>query len=83
VMNSKSRREADDALTAFRFAVQTSPDLISDDADALVRNVTQRVEKAFPPAQGSGIAGALQGKLSSKAVKMPASLAEVGLYEDR
>ncbi len=66
VTNSKNRKEAEDALTAFRVAVQMSPDLIPDDADALIQKVTSRVERAFPEGKSSGIAGALRGKLSNR-----------------
>jgi hypothetical protein len=39
---------AEDALTAFRLAVLTCPDLIPADADRLVEKVRERMKKAFP-----------------------------------
>lgn len=39
---------AEDALTAFRLAVLTCPDLIPADADKLIQKVTDRVSKTFP-----------------------------------
>jgi hypothetical protein len=81
-IKSNNVQVATDALTAFRLAVLTSPDLIPADADLLVAKAAAQVNKAFPhAAPASGIARALGSTLSSKAGGEASTLAELKLYD--
>jgi hypothetical protein len=82
-IRSNNHQVATDALTAFRLAALTSPDLIPEDADRLVEKATAQVNKAFPPAPSStaGLAAALKGTLTSKVTEEAKNLAALKLYE--
>ncbi len=79
-IKSNNLQVATDALTAFRLAALTSPDLIPADADQLIAKATAQVDKAFPK-HAPGIAGAIGGTLSSKTVGVASTLAELKLYD--
>jgi hypothetical protein len=82
-INTNNLEVATNALTAFRLAVLTSPDLIPTDADLLVAKATAKVNKAFEPAAmpASGITAALRDTLSSKTASNDETLAGLRLYE--
>jgi hypothetical protein len=83
-IRSNNRQVVDDALTAFRLAVLTSPDLIPADSDVLVAKATEKVNKAFESAapRRGGVVGALRGTLSG-ARHESETLADLGLYDGR
>jgi hypothetical protein len=79
-IKSNNLQVATDALTAFRLAVLTSPDLIPADADQLVAEATAQVNRVFSK-PAPGIAGALGSTLSSKTLGAASTLAELKLYD--
>ena len=78
-IQSSNAQVANDALTAFRLAVLTCPDVISSDADQLIAEATKQVNRAFQPAGvvPGGIAAAMKGTLSDYEAK---ELADLRIY---
>lgn len=71
-IKSNRKKDADEALVAFRLATITSPDLIASDAAALVAKAQEKVRQAFP---GGGVAKALL--LQDEPLE---ALSDIGLY---
>jgi hypothetical protein len=70
-IRSNRRKDADEALSAFRLAAIASSDLISSDARTLIEKATRKVKDAFP---GGGVAARSD---SGRALE---SLSDLDLY---
>jgi len=71
-INNAKRKDALDALAAFRLATVASPDLVSADAKALYKKAKSKYDDAFPP---GGIAD------KSAAPDISEALSDIGLYD--
>ena len=81
-IKSNNAQVANDALTVFRLAAETSPDLIPADIDFVVARAARKVTRAFTPHPASpGLLDAVHGTLSAK--EPGDTFADIGLYDPR
>jgi hypothetical protein len=70
-IRANKTKEAQEALTVFRLATIASPDLISSDAQTLVKKAELKLAAAFP---GGGVSS------DKSKVHIEEALADIGLY---
>jgi hypothetical protein len=70
-IRSNKKKDAEDAMAAFRLVTLTSPDLITSDATELVRRAEEKLKAAFGP---GGISATLRNQ-------PPEPLSAIGLYQ--